>query len=447
MTGKWIPKVRICANDSKGRSKHGTKFGKFYAPVAPISSIRIFISMALYFDTQIRQMDITAAFIYGSLPDPIYLELPKGHPRKDGNKFVWLSQTSIYGLRQAPKIWYETLAIALKSMDLLPLPHENCIFFNEGRLLVVIYVDDILYVGKDSEMERFERELSERFKLKSVVCADLYVGIKIEQHPGKIFIQQTSKILSACEQHDVTTGRIKLTLPVTGDDKNDDSKILYNVTPYQQITGFLTYIAGASRPDIAYATQWLATRNKNPSEYMMECARKVLRYLLDTSELKMKLEKLSETRNILKMYCDSSHGNAKDMKSIFGYLIFLNNNVIAYKSKKESIVTSHSTEAEYVALSEAIKKFKEVYNILMEMKLKFQCYIFSDNQAAIRQVKNSTFFTKNRHVDIRLAFNRQELLATGAELSYVTTDENLADAFTKICGRKVLNKLKKSVFM
>eukprot|EP00924_Labyrinthula_sp_SR-Ha-C_P012072 snap_masked-scaffold_26-processed-gene-3.45-mRNA-1 protein AED:1.00 eAED:1.00 QI:0/-1/0/0/-1/1/1/0/193 len=188
---------------------------------------------------------------------------------KDGNKFVWLSQTYIYGLRQAPNIWYETLAIALKSLDLLPLLHENCIFFNEGRLLVVIYVNDILQVGKDSEMERFERKLSEHFKLKSVVYADLYVGIKIKQHSGKILIQQTNKILSACEQHDIVTGRAKLALPVTRNDKSDVSKILYIITPYQQITGFLTYIAGATRPDIAYATQWLATRNKDPSEYML----------------------------------------------------------------------------------------------------------------------------------------------------------------------------------
>eukprot|EP00924_Labyrinthula_sp_SR-Ha-C_P001981 snap_masked-scaffold_30-processed-gene-3.57-mRNA-1 protein AED:1.00 eAED:1.00 QI:0/-1/0/0/-1/1/1/0/137 len=137
------------------------------------------------------------------------------------------------------------------------------------------------------------------------------------------------------------------------------------------------------------------------------------------------------------MYCDSSHGNAKDMKTTLGYVIFLNKNVIVFKSKKESTVTSHSTEAEYVALSEAIKKFKELFNILTELKLKLESCIFSGNQAAIRQVKNSTFFTKNRHVDIRLALNRQELSSTKATLSYVTTDENLADALTKIYGRKV----------
>eukprot|EP00924_Labyrinthula_sp_SR-Ha-C_P012078 snap_masked-scaffold_26-processed-gene-3.46-mRNA-1 protein AED:1.00 eAED:1.00 QI:0/0/0/0/1/1/2/0/116 len=116
------------------------------------------------------------------------------------------------------------------------------------------------------------------------------------------------------------------------------------------------------------------------------------------------------------MYRDSSHGNAKDVKSILGYVLFLYKNVITFKTKNESIVTSHLTEAEYVTLSEAIKKLKE---------------------AAIRQVKNSTFFTKNRHVDIRLALNRQELSSTKATLSYVTTDENLADALTKIYGRKV----------
>eukprot|EP00924_Labyrinthula_sp_SR-Ha-C_P004097 snap_masked-scaffold_3-processed-gene-13.4-mRNA-1 protein AED:1.00 eAED:1.00 QI:0/-1/0/0/-1/1/1/0/125 len=77
----WVARARLYTNDNKDRSQFKYRDASFYAPVAPIATIKILLCVPVGFKMWIRQMDITAAFAYGSLPNDIYLELPKENPQ------------------------------------------------------------------------------------------------------------------------------------------------------------------------------------------------------------------------------------------------------------------------------------------------------------------------------------------------------------------------------
>ena len=114
-----IPKVRIVA-----RGDLEVYTDPVYAPVANMVALRLFVVLSLDFGTYFRQLDITAAFLYGRVKEPIYIELPQGHPQKAGKSLVWRTNCAIYGLSQSPKIWYETIDAFLREYGLKPLITE-----------------------------------------------------------------------------------------------------------------------------------------------------------------------------------------------------------------------------------------------------------------------------------------------------------------------------------
>ena len=84
--------------------------GDSYALVALIFTFRLFISIGTLFETSIRQVDVTSAYLYGKLTTSIYIALPAAHPRKHGNSNVWKSGSPLYGLVQSPKVWNDTFS-------------------------------------------------------------------------------------------------------------------------------------------------------------------------------------------------------------------------------------------------------------------------------------------------------------------------------------------------
>eukprot|EP00924_Labyrinthula_sp_SR-Ha-C_P016161 snap_masked-scaffold_4-processed-gene-21.28-mRNA-1 protein AED:0.36 eAED:0.37 QI:0/-1/0/1/-1/1/1/0/336 len=160
INGNYIAKVRIVAKGDYSKLIL-PETAIVYSPVASIISTRLFTIMAM--ETNIKQLDVTTAFIYGTLPYSVYLELPTGHTEKDGKNYVWKTTTSIDGLQESPRIWYETVIKVFLDLGLIPLGSESCIFIKRnGRknmIIVLLYVDDLLYAGDKNQVEVFEKEM------------------------------------------------------------------------------------------------------------------------------------------------------------------------------------------------------------------------------------------------------------------------------------------------
>ena len=128
---QFIGKCRFVA-----RGALQPKYGNFYAPVANTVSFRLFLALSTRYSAPIRQLDVSTAFLYGRLKEPIHLELPSGHPQRNGNKVVWRTSTAVYGSCESPQRWNMTIHAFLQQYGFRRLVTDPCVYvMNQGGKL------------------------------------------------------------------------------------------------------------------------------------------------------------------------------------------------------------------------------------------------------------------------------------------------------------------------
>ena len=164
---------------------------------------------------------------------------------------------------------------------------------------------------------------------------------------------------------------------------------------YARLLGELQFIANATRPDIAFAVNKLASYTANPSLQHSGMLKRVLRYLAGTKEYAIKYLANPRVDNRLQGYADASYVNTGDCKSVSGYVFMLGSGAISWRSKKQTIIALSSTEAEYVALSEAAREAIWLRSLLIEMELSQNSPIVikGDNDGSLVIAKNQQFHT------------------------------------------------------
>jgi len=134
------------------------------------------------------------------------------------------------------------------------------------------------------------------------------------------------------------------------------------------------------------------------------------------------------------LYSDSDWaGDTESRISVTGYVIFLQGCIISWKSKAQSCVTLSSSEAELMALSEAAKEIRFIYELLKAMDVKVQLPIICrvDNVGAIFMAENVTATPKSKHMDTRAKFVTQFITDGFLKIIFVKTSDNTSDPFTK----------------
>ncbi|UYV70601.1 hypothetical protein LAZ67_7003642 [Cordylochernes scorpioides] len=189
--------------------------------------------------------------------------------------------------------------------------------------------------------------------------------------------------------------------------------------PYQQAIGNLLWLAGMTRPDIAYAVTYLSKFNSSPLQQHWNAVKHLLRYLKKTKDLKLVF---SKTGKKLAAFADADWGSDKeDRKSYSGYIFVLGGAAISWCSRKQKCVALSTAEAEYYAMCEAAKK---LYGISSED-------IYIDNQGAMFLAENEVVSERSKHIDIRHFFIRDLIKDGKLSFVYVPTEENPANLFTK----------------
>jgi len=143
-------------------------------------------------------------------------------------------------------------------------------------------------------------------------------------------------------------------------------------------------------------------------------------------------------------YTDADWGAGEDRKSIGGYVFLINGGAISWASKKQTSVALSSTEAEYMVLTQGVKEFLWLGNLLGDIgALKHRKaiqQIQGDNQGTLALTKNPEYHARTKHLDIQYHFIRQHVEQGTIELSYCPTHEMTADIFTKPLPRPQFEK-------
>lgn len=163
----------------------------------------------------------------------------------------------------------------------------------------------------------------------------------------------------------------------------------------------------------------------------------IFRYLRGTSKLCLKF---GDNRILLDGYTDADMaGDIDSRKSTSGFLMRLARGAISWQSKLQKCVALSTTEAEYIAATEACKDLLWLKEFLQELGLKQEKYVlYCDSQSAIHLSKNSSFHSRTKHIDVRYHWIREALDKKLLQLEKVHTDENGADMLTKSLPRDKL---------
>jgi hypothetical protein len=203
--------------------------------------------------------------------------------------------------------------------------------------------------------------------------------------------------------------------------------------PYRNLLGSLLWLARGTRPDISFAVGYLSQFCHSYGEEHFNAARRVLKYLIATKDRTLVLPKINHKVLTITAYSDSDWaGDKDDRHSMTGTVILLNGAPIVWSARKQGIVTTSSTEAEYVALSETTKDVLYVNNLLNEFTTVAKpTYIFVDNSGAIAIASKNINNQRTKHIDVRYHHVRDWVQSKVVQVEKIGTIDNLADLFTK----------------
>lgn len=406
-----------------------------YAATLASRSFRMLMAIAARYDLELKQWDVTNAFVHATMDREIYMRMPRGHQKKGT---ILRVQKALYGLRISPLLWQKEFTSTLKKLGFTVVPHEPCCMIKDG-IIIFFYVDDIIVAynkHKTEEADDAVKLLQQKYTMTGGNDLQWFLGVEVIRQRDQRLIQlsQSAYIDKIHRLADTHEGRHDTPMAAIELKPRTDSAAGSEINKYQRKIGSLLFAAVTTRPDIAFATSRLARFLSNPSAEHHRAADRTLLYLAATKSRALQLG----GGDHLQVASDASFAdNTLDRKSSQGYAIKLFNGLIAWRASKQDTVTTSTTEAELLALSQVAKEAIFISRLLRELQVKLlqsTIMIQCDNKQTIRLVTEeiSKLQTKLRHVDIHNHWLRQEISSGKITVEYVQSAEMIADGFTKV---------------
>jgi hypothetical protein len=409
--------------------KYGIDYEEVFAPVAKFKSIRLLLAVAAKRGWKLYQDDVKTAFLNALLEAGKWLRLPNG-------KFVFIVK-ALYGLKESPREWFKLFRQFMIETGFIQSVADHCIFI-KSDIIVSVYVDDILTTGNDKEIHLFREQLKARFRLNEKGgLAHLYLGLSINQTiEDEITIDQIAYVKDKLVEFQDHIGPHKcMASPLASDFQQilieaEKSEEFEPKFPYREMVGSLVYAMMGTRFDIAAAVSIVSKYCSKPKKAHCEMVRRIYWYLRGNCDLRLVYSKNGTT--VLKGYCDSSYANLENYASLCGYVFTFNGTAVSWSSHRESVITTSTSEAEYVALLPCLQDC--VWHKLLLSEFGYPqdtIEIMEDNEACILLAKNPQNHKKTRHIQVRYHWSRQAIADGVAKLSPIKTKDQLADIFTK----------------
>ena len=430
-----------------------------YAPVVQLSSVRLFLAWALLLHWVTCCVDFSNAFIQAKLKDAIFVHIPRGFTSNKSGKTCLRLKRSLYGLSVAPRLWFQHLWKALEKEGFKQSDHDPCLMFAKD-LIVIQYVDDLGIAGKDMKtIDALLQNLKkEGFELTKEGTFAEYLGIQYTNlENGSILMNQPGliqKIIEATDMKDCNPNRTPTTKEALGMDP--DGKRMTEKWNYRSIVGMLLYLSTNTRPDISYAVSQVARFSHNPKQSHASAIKTIIRYLAGSKNKGTIFHRPKKLH--LDCYVDADfaglHGRdppeePTSVKSRTGYIISFAGCYVLSKSQLQSTIALSTSEAEYGALSQAMRVVLPIREIILEFikylnlkegflgcpenPAKFKTVIFEDNSTALALAIKQKITSRTKHWCIKWHFFWSHLndKTKNLECKKVDTKDQQADYLTK----------------
>ena len=471
---KWVFKIKTDETGAvakykaritpKGfKQKYGVDYFEVFANTGKYKTLRVVLALAASRNMELRQFDVPQAFTQAELEEEVYMEMPEGF---GVNGMVCRLLKSLYGLKQSPRNWYILISgFIVESLKYRPTVSDPCLFWKVTRtgdvILLFLFVDDMqVAVDKADEAEWAEDHalLRKRFNITDLGESKFMLGMRItrDRAARTITLDQELYVTKALEKFGLALCAPTRTPGASIDIDDDRNTTIETRQPtdlktYQEKVGTLLYAAISTRPDIAYAVNRLTQRMSAPRVCDARACDRVFRYLAGTRTLGLlygrQRDETSRKGVAVDAYADSDWASDKvDRKSVTGWIARLNGDPVSWASKKQSVVSQSTCEAELYAEAAAINETKWLTGLLTEIgmisaKNVKPPTIYGDNQSAQALSKNGIKSERTKHIAIKYAFIHDEVERGRVQLQWIPTTEQLADVLTKALPRPQHEKL------
>ncbi|CAI7887125.1 unnamed protein product [Closterium sp. NIES-54] len=369
---------------------------------------------------------------------------PPGSP--PAFKACYFARGFIYGLCQVPREWHNTLRTTLVALWFAPSSADPSLFLRTDTSLapfyVLVYVDNLVFATADTEaLALVKAELQERH-----TCTDLgelrsYLGLRItrdrarrtitvtQSHMVHRVLQRFGFQLSLPQPTPLSTGH-SLSAPPSNESVEPSG-------PYPELVGCLLYLMTCTRPDLAYPLSLLAryVASGRHQKVHFDAAKMVLRYLCST--LGMGLVLGGKGSVVLIGHSDASWADDQaTQRSSQGYTFSLGSGSVSWRSCPSSSVLGSSHEAEIYARAMAAEELRWLTYLLTDHgeRPRSAPVLYVDNKALLALCREQRLEHRTKHIALRYFLAREQQQHGQLRLSYVASQANTADVFTKALG-------------
>ena len=472
-------KARLCCHG--GQTIKGVHYQESFSPVVAWSTVRMMMTMAIIQGWHARQIDFVLAFPQANVRTDIYMRIPEkfevqkgkltlnehAKPPSKQEEVVKLIK-NVYGLVDASYTWHLHLKKGLQAEGFEQSKVDPCLFYKKD-FIFILYVDDAICMSPDSGAAL---KLIEALKKRKYVLTDegdvsAYLGLQIEHvTKTKVSLKQPAFIQRIIDQVGLKDARMHSTPADTVLGRDKEGQERKNEFHYRSIIGQLNYLSATTRPEIQFAVHQCARFSSDPKMSHEKAVKRIIRYLKETKEEGLVLNVDKEKG--IECYVDADFAgcfqkekpdNPRDCLSRTGYIIKYAGCPIIWTSRLQSKIALSTTEAEYMALSTAMREVIFVKNLLEEMRAKgvqiidkkpvIKCKVFEDNSGAIELSKLPKLRPRTKHIAIEYHHFRT-LTVRGlngedpeVDVEYIQTELQQADIMTKPVPRQQFQHLRK----
>ncbi|KAG8481655.1 hypothetical protein CXB51_026498 [Gossypium anomalum] len=382
----------------------GCYFKETFSLVVKPATIRTILSVAVTKGWHLPQVDVNNAFLNGDLTDDVFMQQPPSYEQfgPNGERLVCRLTKALYGLRQAPRAWFDKLKQFLIFARFTVSKSDASLFVRSSSdhiIYVLVYMDDIVITGSSvDKINCFVQMLHNQFALKDMGELHYFLRIEVSQSSsGSLHLCQRKYIRELLARSSMTNAKSVHTLMITYSLlSKDEGEPLADPTDYRSIVGALQYII-LTRPDIAYAVN--------------------------------RSDRLSLVR-----YTGANWGlDFDDRRSTTGYFVYYGDNPISWCSKKQQVVSRSTAEAEYRSLAATTSDVTWLVSLLTELKLSSVdlSTVWCDNSSVVAVTANPVLHSKFKHVELDLFFVREKVASGELVVGEVPVCDQVEDILTK----------------
>ncbi|CAI7768393.1 unnamed protein product [Closterium sp. NIES-53] len=384
-----------------------------------MTTLRVLLHVAAQREYELHSLDFSTAFLQGSLHEEIWLRRPPGFTGSFPPGTQCSLRRPVYGLRQAPREWHDTLRTTLAALGFAPSTADPSLFLRTDTSLppfyVLVYVDDLVFATADTaELAHVKSELQKRH-----TCTDLgelrsYLGLQITRDRAQCTITLTLShmVQQVLQRFDFTYSSPQAT-PLS-------TRHSLSALPSDEFV----------EPSGLILARYVAPGRHRPEH--MAAAKRVLRYLCSTSGMGLVLG--GRRPVVLTGHADASWADDQTtQRSSQDYTFSLGSGSVSWRSTRSSSVLSSSCEAEIYAGAMAAQELRWLTYLLTDLgeQPRSPPVLYVDNKAMLALCREHRLEHRTKHIALRYFLARELQQRGQLRLAYVASEANNADIFTK----------------